>query len=279
MLAADDAPLPPAVRAFDAIAADFDSRFGAWASVAAQRRAVRRILLGSFPKGASLLELGGGTGEDALFLAAHGRSVHLTDGAPEMVRLASGKARATGLAASVVAERVAIEELDAFADRRQKAGESLFDGCYSNFAAFNCVADVSAAGRALGRLVKPGGHALLVVFGPFSPGEVLTFLLRGNAQAALRRLSRKPVRARVGGSPFAVTYPSPRAFARAFAPFFLLRSTLGVGVFVPPSSAEPLVSRFPRLLSLLEAMDRLVARPLALLGDHVLLDLVRTEAP
>ena len=39
-------------------------------SVAAQRRSVRRELLGAFPPGARLLELGGGTGEDALFLAA-----------------------------------------------------------------------------------------------------------------------------------------------------------------------------------------------------------------
>lgn len=282
MLAANDTPLSPAVRAFDALAPDFDRRFGAWASVAAQRRAVRHVLLDTFPAGASLLELGGGTGEDALFLAARGRTVHLTDGSPEMVRRSKEKikekAKAAGLASKVSAERVAIEELESFADRREKNGQPLFDGCYSNFAAFNCVADLAAAGRALARLVAPGGHALLVVFGPFCPGEVLTLTLRGRPAAAFRRVSRRPVFARVGGSEFTVTYPTPRTFARAFAPFFSLRESRGIGVFVPPSSAEPFVSRFPLVLSVLEGMDRLLERPLALLGDHVLLDLVRAES-
>ena len=50
----------------------------------------------------------------------------------------------------------------------------------------------------------------------------------------------------------------------------------GVGVFVPPSSAEPAASRFPRLLGALEHLDRVAARPLALLGDHVLCDFERT---
>jgi hypothetical protein len=48
-------------------------------------------------------------------------------------------------------------------------------------------------------------------------------------------------------------------------------------VFVPPSGAEPAVSRFPRLLDALEALDRAFGRPLALLGDHVLLDFERTD--
>ncbi len=50
----------------------------------------------------------------------------------------------------------------------------------------------------------------------------------------------------------------------------------GVGVFVPPSSAEPWVSRVPRAVAAAEALDRVFARPLALLGDHVLLDFTRT---
>ena len=72
-----------------------------------------------------------------------------------------------------------------------------------------------------------------------------------------------------------MTYPSPRALARAFAPHFALRRTVGIGVFVPPSSAEPAISSWPRLIATLEALDRVAARPLALLGDHVLLDFVR----
>lgn len=54
-------PLPSAIRAFDVTAPHFDERFGAWRSVAAQRRAVRRYLTGTFPPESRLLELGAGS--------------------------------------------------------------------------------------------------------------------------------------------------------------------------------------------------------------------------
>ena len=80
-----------AIQAFDALAPSFDARFAAWKSVEAQRAAVRRELLRAFPPGSSLLELAGGTGEDALFLAERGYRVLLTDGSPAMVALARQK--------------------------------------------------------------------------------------------------------------------------------------------------------------------------------------------
>lgn len=268
--------LPPAVRAFDALAPLFDDRFSGWKSVAAQRRAVRGALLETFPEGASLIELGGGTGDDALFLAARGRRVLVTDGAPAMVARAAEKARAAGLAGRVAAERISLEELEAWAAAR--AGTT-FAGAFSNFASLNCVTDHASVAHGLARLLPPGRRALLVVFGPFCPGEVLVLLARGKAHAAFRRLAGSPAPARVGGESFTVTYPSPGTLAGAFAPWFRLRRTLGVGIFVPPSSAEPAASRFPRLLGALERLDRLAARPLALLGDHVLLDFERTAVP
>jgi len=272
----DAATLPPAVRAFDALAPLFDERFSSWKSVAAQRRAIRGALLETFPEGASLIELGGGTGEDALFLAERGRRVLVTDGAPAMVARAAEKARAAGLADRVAAERVSLEELDTWAAAR--AG-TIFDGAFSNFASLNCVTDHASVAHGLARLLPPGRRALLVVFGPCCPGEILVLLARGEARAAFRRLARSPARARVDGESFTVTYPSPGTLAFAFAPWFCLQGALGVGVFVPPSSAEPAASRFPRLLGALERLDRLAARPLALLGDHVLLDFERTAVP
>lgn len=271
--------LSPALRAFDALAPGFDEAFAAWKSVAAQRRAVRRALLAAFPTGARLLELGGGTGEDALFLASEGRRVHVTDGAPAMVERTRAKARASSLADRVTAERLAVEELPAWAASRAVSGAPPFDGAFSNFAALNCVADHGAAARGLSVVLPAGARALLVVFGPASPGEVAVLLARGRFRAAFRRFSRAPVPARVAGETFAVTYPSPRAFAAAFAPWFTLRKTTGIGLFVPPSSAEPWVSRVPGAVAAGEALDRVLARPLALLADHVLLDFTRTSVP
>ena len=272
----DAAALSPALEAFDAVAARFDVRFGAWRSVAAQRRAVRRALGAAFPRGARVLELGGGTGEDARWLAARGRVVQLTDGSPAMVRIARRKLQSQGGPAPHV---VAAEALERWASERESAGETPFDGAFSNFAALNCVDDLAPCARGLARLLRPGAPALLVLFGTLCPGEVVVQIARGDTKAALRRRSRGAVPARLGGRAFDVRYHSAGELADAMGPWFRLKRRIGVGVLVPPSAAEPWISGHPALVRTLERMDRVLARPFAPLGDHVLYWLERTDVP
>src|SRR5579863_4917246 len=122
--------LRPAAQAFDAIAPAFDQRFGTWLSVMAQRRAVRAALLQEFPERGHILELGGGTGEDASFLAGVGYEVLMTDPSPTMVEVAKSKLSPFGSRAQLVAG----EELEAFAVRHLSEGGELLDGAFSNFA-------------------------------------------------------------------------------------------------------------------------------------------------
>lgn len=276
---ADAAALPAAVRAFDAVAPEFDRRFGDWLSVAAQRRAVRRYMESVFPAGSHLLELGGGTGTDAVALARIGYRVLCTDGSPQMLAAAERNAAAAGCAPNVETRWLLLENLARFAAERHAAGLPPLDGAYSNFAALNCVADVGAVARGLAALLPLGASALLVVFGPLPAGEVILQLLRGHRRTAFRRLSPGDVRARLGGRVFTVRYPRPRSLAERFAPYFRLARMRGIGIFVPPSAAEPAISRWPRLVGALERLDRVASGPLALLGDHVLLHFVRTAEP
>ena len=265
----------PAARAFDAIAPEFDARFGNWASVAAQRRAVRAALIEEFPARGRILEIGGGTGEDAAFLATQGYEVALTDASPAMVSLARSKLE--GLNGS--AELAAAEELEALAARRESAGKALFDGAFSNFAPLNCVIDLQPVARALARMLKPGASAMLVLFGTFCPGETITELLRGRPQFALRRLRRGAAPARLSGCQFDVVYHRRSELVQAFAPWFVLERRIGIGIAVPPSAAEPWISRHRRLLTAMESIDKALSRPLAALGDHVLYRFRRNSAP
>ena len=270
----DVMPPSPAIQAFDAVAARFDTRFGTWRSVAAQRREVRAQLARAFPRGARVLEIGGGTGEDARWLAARGRQVLLTDGAPSMVRIAREKLRSQRGPEPRV---VSAERLSSLADERDMTGEPPFDGAFSNFAALNCVEALDDFGAGLARLLPPGAPALLVLFGTLCPGELVVQLARGDARAAARRLVRGPVQARIGGREFTVRYHSAADLRRALAPWFRLRRRVGVVVFVPPSAAEPWISGHPAVVRVLEAMDRVAARPLAPFGDHVLYWFERTS--
>lgn len=260
--------LLPAGEAFDAVAGSFDARFGAWLSVAAQRRAVRAELAAVFPEGSRLLEIGGGTGEDAAWLSAQGRSVLLTDASPAMVRIAAQKLGDRAV------EVLAAEQLD----RLVAQGEE-FDGVFSNFAALNCVADLAPVGRSLARLVRPGGRAVLVLFGRCSPGEMIVEAARGRFRNVFRRFAGGEVPAALGGRTFTVRYHCRRDLARALGPWFRPLGAKAIGLFVPPSAAEPWISRHPHLLATLEALDRAAARPLAFLGDHILYAFERTEDP
>jgi SAM-dependent methyltransferase len=267
--------LRPAAVAFDAIAPTFDSRFGAWLSVAAQRRAVRTALLRAFPTAGHILELGGGTGEDATFLAERGYDMLLTDPSPAMVEIANTKlALVDGRA-----EIVAAEELEGFGARYLSTGGAMFDGAFSNFAPLNCVADLLPVARGLATLLKPGAAAMLVMFGTFCPGEMVVEVLRGRPHLAFRRCKRGEAPARLAKREFHVVYHRRAELVRAFAPWFVLEKRLGVGVTVPPSAAEPWISQQPHLIAAMETLDRGLARPLAMLGDHVLYQFRRTTCP
>jgi SAM-dependent methyltransferase len=268
------APLRPAALAFDAIAPTFDERFGVWSSVAAQRRAVRTALLRAFPVEGHILEVGGGTGEDATFLAERGFDMLLTDPSPSMVAQAKAKLAPLGGRAEIGSG----EEMGEFAERHLSAGGAMFDGAFSNFAPLNCVEDLSEVARGLARLLKQDAPAILVLFGTFCPGEMVTEVLRGRPHLALRRCKRGVASARLAAREFHIVYHRRREILRAFAPWFALEKRLGIGVMVPPSAAEPWISQRPRLLTAMEALDHVLARPLARLGDHVLYQFRRTAA-
>ncbi|HEV2578125.1 MAG TPA: class I SAM-dependent methyltransferase [Acidobacteriaceae bacterium] len=259
-------PLCSAAQAFDAMAPDFDARFRAWASVAAQRRAVRATLLDQFPPKGHILEIGGGTGEDALFLAERGFRLLLTDASPAMVDIAEKKLRFLGSCAQIVAA----EEMENFAEERRRAGELPFDGAFSDFAPLNCVQDIRSVAKGLALLLKPDAAVMLVLFGTCCPAEIVVETLRGRPRNALRRFHRGAAPATLAQRSFEVFYHRGSELQRAFGPWFELERKIGIGLAVPPSAAEPWISRYPHLLAKLEAFDRTMAHLLAPFGDHVL---------
>jgi SAM-dependent methyltransferase len=266
--------LPPAAFAFDSIAQGFDTRFRPWRSVAAQRRAVRSALAEIFPERSDLLEIGAGTGEDAHWLIGRGRQVLATDASPNMVHMTAAKLRGLPGASTMV---LSAEKLEVFATQREQ-GTSPFDGAYSNFAGLNCVTDLRPTARGLARLIRPGGAAALVIFGTCCPGEMVVEAGLGRFRNVFRRFARGDVPARLNGRSFTVRYHRRRALVDAMAPWFILKRRKGIGIFVPPSAAEPWISGHPRLLDRMEALDAMLAGPLAVFGDHILYHFERTDA-
>jgi ubiquinone/menaquinone biosynthesis C-methylase UbiE len=256
-------------EAFDGIASVYDSMFTSSSVGRAQRAQVTTELNRLFIPGSRVLELNCGTGEDALALGNRGVEVCAFDASTAMIEAAKRK-----LSIQRPSGRVSFEVLP---NEQLCRLEGSFDGAFSNFAGLNCSRNWPVISHELGRLVKPGGHMLLCIMGRACLWELIYFLLVGEFRKAFRRRNHRQL-ARVGARIFDVFYRSVREAEQAFAADFRLRDWRGIGVFVPPSYCEALMSRRPRLLNVLAAMD---ARLNSLTGvrcwgDHILLDMVRS---
>lgn len=239
-------------RAFDELAPDYDEDFTGSRIGRLQRAAFWRLLGAPFGEGDHVLDLGCGTGEDAVRLARLGCSVDGIDVSPGMIEAARARAEAEGLAESLSFRALPIERVADLAPER-------YEGVISNFGPVNCVEDLAPVARTLGERVRPGGVVALCVMSRFCLWETLFYPLTLQLHKAFRRFSGEYAESRVGGDEsFRVYYPSVRLIVETFAPEFAFERAPGIGVFLPPSYLEPFAQRFPGLVETLAGVDRVV---------------------
>jgi ubiquinone/menaquinone biosynthesis C-methylase UbiE len=246
-----------AAEVFDRFAANYDQ---AWTNSAVgrlQRDAFWARARKYFKKGATVLDIGCGSGEDAVRLSAAGLLVTAMDISPAMVALA----RSRGVPARVLAA----EELARL--------EGPFDVVLSNFGALNCVERLSAIRGPLARIVKPGGYAIFCLLGRFCLWETAWFLMHGKASKAIRRWTGETVT----GAGLVVCYPRVREVRRGLTPEFALLEQSGIGVLVPPSYVRKLPAK---ILNFAARLDSRIAgvRGFRALADHRLLIFRRSIA-
>jgi len=266
----NSAAVPAAAAAFDQVAHNYDELFTHSAIGRAQRRQVWTHLLSAFQPGQQILELNCGTGEDARFLAQRGISVTACDASLVMIDVAKRRSRFTPDSAKLEFLRLATEDLDLL------TGRHLFDGAFSNFSGFNCLAELAPVARNLATLVKPGGRVLLCLWSRACLFEILWHALNGQLSKAFRRFSLRPT-ASIGGIKIPVAYFTAYEVRRAFSPWFASKKSSAVGLFVPPSYVEPWMRRHEKLLARLELFDQFCTHwPLLRhVGDHMLLEFAR----
>jgi ubiquinone/menaquinone biosynthesis C-methylase UbiE len=266
-----DETISASAAAFDAIAPRYDDMFSAAANplIAMMRARVMRAVDRHFPDPATLLEIGCGTGEDALALLERGHRVVACAPAPAMIAKARAKlAAAGGRAAQVELLAGSVERI---AETWSARGQAV-DGVFSNFAPLNCELSLAPLRLLLERALRRGGRFIAVVLPQICPLEVALFMARAEPRAALRRFRREAV-ADVEGQRFAMKYYGATDFDAALGGSFRRIETRSLGLFLPPLSFGNSFARVPGLLTALGAVeDRVSALPgLRRMGDHVLL--------
>jgi ubiquinone/menaquinone biosynthesis C-methylase UbiE len=263
---------PPAA-AFDVAARDYDRRFTETEIGRVLRESVWRHLDAVLAPGSKILELGCGTGEDALRLAGRGHRVLATDVSPAMLEQASRKIDTAG-----VADRVRFARVDLAAVAGEpEPPEAPFDAVFSNFGALNCIADCSELAAVLHRWLCPGGRAIFVVMGPVCLWEIAWYGLHLRPRIATRRWRDGREVAIGENHTLRVWYPSPARLRDQLKPWFNVRETLGIGAVVPPTYAAAVIRNRPALLGRLDDLDRRWAHRSAGIADHYLLSLERSD--
>jgi ubiquinone/menaquinone biosynthesis C-methylase UbiE len=240
-------PSDHAAAYFDRLATHYDQVWTNTQTGRLQRDAVWRHLDPLIRRGDRILDIGCGTGEDALHLSQLGGQVLAADASPEMVRVA----RERGVNARVLP----IENIHILA--------VAFDLVLSNFGGLNCIRDLSALDKTLARLVRPGGHLALCLMSRFCLWESAYYTVRGQFGKATRRWQGESAHS----SNLRVFYPSAKQVRNALSPYFEVVAEAGIGVAVPPS----FVGGMP--VPLLNTLTRLDARIGAsrigrAVGDH-----------
>ena len=235
---------------FDRVAPVYDKLWTGTAAGRLQREEVWRNITGLFPPGSHVLDLGCGTGDDALMLAARGVRVTGIDSSSEMVRIA----RARG----VDARFLPIEQLC--------KQDGTFDHILSDFGVLNCIEGLDTLRVQLHRVVRPGGVLAIVLMSRFCLWETLWCAAHGKFRSAIRRWS-----GHAGSSVAAnVFYPTAKAVQLALAPDFSFIASHGIGVAVPPSYVTGISERSMNRLGTIE--KHVASLPVfRSFGDHRLL--------
>jgi SAM-dependent methyltransferase len=257
--------------AFDSVAADYDGPRGNNALIQEMRTEMWRWLDATFTAPGRLLDLGCGTGLDAVRMAEVGHHVTATDWSHEML----GRTRARAISAGI-AERVQVEAVGAHELEHLKA-TAVFDGAYSNLGPLNCVPSLADVSRECSRLLKPGGALVFTVIGRVCPWELGYYAWQRRWSRLAVRYARGVVPVTMNGRRIWTRYYTPREFYRPFSKDFILRHFRGLCVFAPPPYLGWLHERHPRWHDFLWRMDRHAAGwPLLRgLGDHFLIVMVR----
>ncbi len=256
-------------EAFDSVAADYDGPRGNNTLIQDMRAEMWRHLDATFAPRSRLIDLGCGTGLDAVRLARQGHHVTATDWSPRMIERTAERAMSESVADNVHALPIGAHELHRL--------EGDFDGAYSNLGALNCVPDLSVVAEQCARLLKPNGTLVFTIIGRVCPWEIVHYALQRNWERVKVRFASGMVPVRMNKRIVWTRYYSPRELYREFARHFRLVQCRGVCVFAPPPYLTGVKAGHARLYERLWRLDRSVAGwpVLRSLGDHFLIVLSR----
>ena len=225
--------------AFSKQATFFDDLYANDTIIRYKRKRVRDHVLTYLKPRSSILELNAGTGDDAIFFAQLGHTVHATDISDVMQVMLKEKAKLNNLQVSVSTELCSYTTLEDLANKGP------FDLIFSNFAGLNCTNELSKVLSSFEGLLKPGGFVTLVLLPKFCLWE-FSLLFKGKFKTAFRRFTaNKGAKAHIEGEYFRCWYYNPSFIKKNIGNNFEVASLEGLCTIVPPSYLQGFAEKHP----------------------------------
>ena len=260
-------------NAFNKQAYIFDELYAGDSIIQYKRKRVREFVLNHLKPRSAILELNAGTGDDAIFFAQQGHTVHATDISDIMQAMLKEKAQLNGLKMNVS------NELCSYTQLENLSNKGPFDLIFSNFAGLNCTNELSKVLQSFDQLLKPGGFAILVLLPKFCLWELL-LLFKGKFKTALRRMTGSHgARAHIEGETFRCWYYNPSFIRKNKSRNFEVVSIEGLCTIVPPSYLQGFAEKHPAIYRLLVNLEEKwkTKWPWKTIGDYYIIALRKSE--
>lgn len=259
-------------QAFDSVAPEYDGPLGNNRLVQHMREVLWHTVEGQTKVGAHLLDLGCGTGLDAVYFAQKGYRVTAIDWSAGMVAQTLKRQERSGVGQRLTAIRLGIQEID------HLAGDT-YDLIYSNLGALNCLPDLAGIAQACASLLRSGGCLVFSVIGRICPWELAYYGARANWRRAGVRFSKGQVPVGLNGHTAWTRYYTPVEFYRSFHSHFEWRACRALNLFLPPPYLAHFIERHSSLMRSLAWLDEHMGGLPVLnqTGDHFMLEMVRRD--
>ncbi|MCX6206528.1 MAG: methyltransferase domain-containing protein [Bacteroidetes bacterium] len=279
---------PLAKEAFNRQSFVFDELYVKNKIVAYKRERTRNAFESQLKKGAKILELNAGTGQDALYFASKGYAVHATDISNNMLdelkkkldilfqeqeTMHKSSNHETFTMPTISVENISFEDLDKLADKGP------YDGIFSNFGGLNCTKNLNKVLDSFSELLNPNAVVTLVVMPSFCLWEFL-LVFRGAFKLAFRRLfSKQGAKAHIEGVHFLCYYYSPQYIIKHLKEDFELVHVEGLCTIVPPSYIENFPNKFPKIFQGLKNLENKWKQyyPFNTIGDYYIISLKKIK--
>ncbi len=215
-----------------------------------------------------LLEVGCGTGTEAIQISKHVAGIVATDLSPRMLQILRRKVSAKKRDRKIVGIRLRASEISEAADYLPNSKVRI---AYSFNGALNCEPEIRRVPEQLSKIIDDHGYFVCSIRNTLCLPEILSHSLVFQFNKMTAR-KEQPIMVSVGGIDIPSYYYSPRTFAQFFRAYFRVRKIVGLPAFLPPAYLSDYFVRTGRFGSYLEKLELVLANrfPFNKLGDQTL---------